>query len=145
MANVPGYVISTKALKADVALRDSKKLAGQVEVEKKNVEQAEKEAAAATGEAAEKAKVKLETARKNLAAVEEEYKKAAALAEGAKELDNNPVGTGPYTLEEGNPGNYLKVKRNPNWWFAKFIGQDMPYLTGSKSASSPIPRSDWRI
>ena len=94
MANVPGYMISTKALKADVALRESKKLAGQVETEKKNVEQAEKEAAAATGEAAEKAKDKLEAAKKKLASLEEEYKKAAALAEGAKELDNNPVGTG---------------------------------------------------
>ena len=35
MSNVPGYMISTKALKADVALRDSKKLAGQVEKERK--------------------------------------------------------------------------------------------------------------
>ncbi len=136
----PGYVISAKALKADVALRDSKQLARQVEREKKNVEQAEKEAAAATGEAAEKAKAKLETARKKLATLEEEYKKAAALAEGAKELDNNPVGTGPYMLEEGNPGNYVKLKRNPNWWFGKFIGRpDMPYFDGIKVSVIPDP------
>ena len=96
-----------------VALREYKKLAGQLEREKKNVEQAEKEAAAATGEAAEKAKAKLETARKKLAPLEEEYKKAAALAEGAKDLDNNPVGTGPYMFEEGNPGKFFEVKKEP--------------------------------
>ena len=145
MANVPGYMISTKALKADAALRDTKKLARHVEKEKKNAERAEKEAATATGEAADNAKVKLEAARKRLAEVEEKYKATAALAEGAKELDNYPVGTGPYMLEEGNPGNYLKIKRNPNWWFAKFIGQDMPFIDGSKSASSPIPLCGWPI
>jgi peptide/nickel transport system substrate-binding protein len=139
MANVPGFVISAKALKADVALRESKQLAGQVGREKKNVEQAEKEVTAATGEAAEKAKAKLEMARKKLASLEEEYKKAAALAAGAKELDNNPVGSGPYIFEEGNPGNYLKLKRNPNWWFAKFIGRDMPYYDGIKVNIIPDP------
>ena len=139
MSNVPGYVISAKALKADVALREYKELARQVEREKKNVAQAEKEAAAATGEAAEKAKAKLEAAKKKLAPLEEEYKKTAVLTEGAKELDNNPVGTGPYMFEEGNPGNYLKLKRNPNWWFAKFIGMDMPYYDGIKINVIPDP------
>jgi peptide/nickel transport system substrate-binding protein len=140
MANVPGYVISAKALKADVALRDSKKLARQAETEKKNVEQAEKEAAAATGDAAEKAKEKLEGAKKKLASVEGEYKKAAALAEGAKELDHNPVGTGQFMLDEASPGNYLKLKRNPNWWFGKFIGRpDMPYLDGLHVSIIPDP------
>jgi peptide/nickel transport system substrate-binding protein len=139
MSYTTGYAISAKALKADVALRNYKKLAAQVEKEKKNVEQAEKEATAATGEAAEKAKTKLEGARKKLAALEEEYKKTAALAEGAKELDNNPVGTGPYMLEEGSPGNYLKLKRNPNWWFAKFIGMDMPYFDGIRVNVIPDP------
>jgi ABC-type transport system substrate-binding protein len=139
MSNVPGYVISAKALKADVALRESKQLAGQVEREKKNVAEAEKEVAASTGEVAEKAKAKLEAARKKLAPLEEEYKKAAALAAGAKELDNNPVGTGPWIFEEGNPGNYLKLKRNPNWWFAKFVGMDMPYYDGIKTNIIPDP------
>jgi ABC-type transport system substrate-binding protein len=139
MASVPGFIISTKALKADVALRDSKQLAGQVEKEKKNVAEVDKEAAAAAGEAAEKVKAKLEAARKKLAALEEEYKKAAALAEGAKELDNNPVGSGSYMFEEGNPGNYLKLKRNPNWWFAKFMGSDMPYYDGMKINVIPDP------
>jgi peptide/nickel transport system substrate-binding protein len=140
MAGATGYIISAKALKADVALRDSKLMTRQVESEKKNVEQAEKEAAGATGEAADKAKAKLETARKKLASLEEEFKKTAALAAGAKDLDNNPVGTGPFMLDEGNPGNYLKLKRNPNWWFARFIGRpEMPYFDGIKNSVIPDP------
>lgn len=139
MSYATGYAMSAKALKADVALRDSKRFAGQVEREKKNVDQAEKEAAAASGEAVDKAKAKLETARKKLASLEEEFKKAAALAEGAKDMDTNPVGTGPYILEEGSPGNYVKLKRNPNWWFAKFIGRDMPYFDGMRVNVIPDP------
>jgi peptide/nickel transport system substrate-binding protein len=130
MASVPGFMISTKALKADVAIRDSKKLAGQVEREKKNVEAAEKEGNAA----------KVEAAKKRLATIEEQYKKAAALAEGAKELDNNPVGTGQFMLDETSPGNFYRIKRNPNWWFGKFIGkQDMPYLDGMQLNIIPDP------
>jgi peptide/nickel transport system substrate-binding protein len=140
MANVPGYMISTKALKADVALREVKKLAGQVEREKKNVADAEKEVATAAGEAAEKAKAKLEAAKKKLAPIEEQYKKAAALAEGAKPLDNFPVGTGSMMFEEGSPGNYLRIKRNPNWWFGRFIGRpDMPYFDGINVSIIPDP------
>ncbi|MBI4764493.1 MAG: ABC transporter substrate-binding protein [Deltaproteobacteria bacterium] len=82
---------------------------------------------------------KLEAARKKSAALEEDYKRATALAEGAKELDNNPVGSGPYRFEEGSPGNYLKLKRNPNWWFAKFVGMDMPYFDGMKVNVIPDP------
>jgi peptide/nickel transport system substrate-binding protein len=139
MANVPGYVISAKALKADVALRESKRLAAQLEKEKKNLLEAEKEMAAG-GEGSEKAKVKGEAVKKKLADLEEEYKKWAPLAEGAKEVDNHPVGTGPYIFEEGSPGNYLKLKRNPNWWFGKFIGKpDMPYFDGIKVSVIPDP------
>jgi peptide/nickel transport system substrate-binding protein len=130
MSNVPGYMISTKALKADVAIRESKKLAPQVEREKKNVADAEKEGNAA----------KIEAARKKLAAVEEQYKKAAALAEGAKELDNFPVGTGQFIFDEASPGNFYRIKRNPNWWFAKFIGKpEMPYVDGIQTNIIPDP------
>ena len=116
----------------------AKRLAGQVDREKKNVADAEKEVAAATGEAAEKAKAKLEAAKKKLATLEEQYKKAAALAEGAKPLDNDPVGTGSMMFEEGSPGNYLKLKRNPNWWFGKFIGRpDMPYCRRTQCQYHP--------
>lgn len=140
MASVPGYVLSAKALKADVALRESKKLARQVEREKQKVKSAEKDAASVTGDAAAKANAKLEVGRKKLAEAEDKYKKASALAEGAKEFDSNPVASGPFMLEEGSPGNYVKLKRNPNWWFAKFIGRpDMPYFDGFKVNVIPDP------
>ncbi|MBW1711233.1 MAG: hypothetical protein JRJ73_15385, partial [Deltaproteobacteria bacterium] len=49
----------------------------------------------------------------------------------ATPLDNQAVGTGRFMVEEGRPGNYLKLKRNPNWWFGKSIGlPDMPYFDG---------------
>jgi peptide/nickel transport system substrate-binding protein len=130
MSNVPGYMISTKALKADVAIRESKKLAPQVDKEKKNVADAEKEGNAA----------KIEAAKKKLATLEEQYKKFSALAEGAKELDNYPVGTGYVMFDEASPGNYARFKRNPNWWFAKFIGKpDMPYIDGLQVSVIPDP------
>ena len=43
-------------------------------------------------------------------------------------------------FEEGSPGNYLKLKRNPNWWFGKFIGNpDMPYFDGLHVSIIPDP------
>jgi len=140
MAGVPGMMISTKALKADAALRDSKKLERQIEREKKKAADAEREAAAATGEAAEKAKSKLEDSKKKLASLEEQYKKAAGLAQNAKPLDNYPVGTGMMMFDEASPGNYLKLKRNPNWWFGKFAGRpDMPYFDAINVSIIPDP------
>jgi hypothetical protein len=56
------------------------------------------QAAAATGEAAEKAKDKLDKARKVFAVLDEQYKKTAALAEGAKELDTMHVSADQYPL-----------------------------------------------
>ncbi len=55
-----------------------------------------------------------------------------ALEEGGpKAMDNHAVGTGRFMFEEGRPGNYLKLKRNPNWWFGKSIGHpEMPYFDG---------------
>jgi peptide/nickel transport system substrate-binding protein len=139
MASVPGMALSAKALKGDVALREAKKLARQVEREKEKVKQLEKEASG-SGESAAQAKEKLEKAQKALAELEEKYKKAAELAAGAKEFDTHPVGSGPFMFEEGSPGNYVKLKRNPNWWFAQFIGiPDMPYLDGVRVNVIPDP------
>lgn len=54
-----------------------------------------------------------------------------ALRADADKYDTQPYGTGPYMLEEASPGNFLKLKRNPNWWFAKASGHpDMPYFDG---------------
>jgi peptide/nickel transport system substrate-binding protein len=51
-----------------------------------------------------------------------------------------PVGTGPFILEEAKPGNYLQVKRNPNWWFGRSIGRpEMPYFDGVKVIVIPDP------
>jgi len=53
------------------------------------------------------------------------------LKEGPKKYDTHPSGTGPYILEDRSPGNFIKVKRNPNWWFGKSIGKpNMPYFDG---------------
>jgi peptide/nickel transport system substrate-binding protein len=83
---------------------------------------------------------KIEAEKKKLADLEEKYKRAATLAEGAKELDNYPVGTGNLMFDEASPGNYIRLKRNPNWWFAKFIGKpDMPYIDGIQNKVIPDP------
>jgi peptide/nickel transport system substrate-binding protein len=134
MATTPGYMISKKALEGDVALIEAKKLEGKLKTAKKKLDKAEKKAQKAQaqgGEKAKKAMAKAEKARKKVDKIEEQYAKAAEKAKGAKPLDKYPVGTGRYMYEEGRPGNYLKLKRNPNWWFAKSIGQpDMPYPDG---------------
>jgi peptide/nickel transport system substrate-binding protein len=50
------------------------------------------------------------------------------------------VGTGPFMLEDAKPGNYLKVKRNPNWWFGKSVGRPaMPYFDGILVTIIPDP------
>lgn len=65
---------------------------------------------------------------------------AKALQEGAEKYDSAPQGTGSYIMEEGSPGNYLKLKRNPNWWFAKASGNpDMPYFDGILVTIIPDP------
>lgn len=54
--------------------------------------------------------------------------------------DTHPVGTGPYLLDEASPGNFVRVKRNPNWWFAKASGNpDMPYFDGIVVTIIPDP------
>jgi peptide/nickel transport system substrate-binding protein len=65
---------------------------------------------------------------------------AAALKKDSAGFDTNPVGTGPFIFEEASPGNFLKLKRNPNWWFAKASGNpDMPYFDGVLVSVIPDP------
>jgi peptide/nickel transport system substrate-binding protein len=65
---------------------------------------------------------------------------AKALQADAAKYDNQPQGTGPFSLEEASPGNFLKFKRNPNWWFAKASGNpDMPYFDGIQVNIIPDP------
>ena len=64
----------------------------------------------------------------------------AALAKGADATDAHPVGTGAYLLDAASPGNYVRVKRNPDWWFARESGHpEMPYFDGIDVAIIPDP------
>jgi peptide/nickel transport system substrate-binding protein len=63
-----------------------------------------------------------------------------ALRDDVDKYDGQPQGTGPYLVEEGSPDNFLKLKRNPNWWFAKASGNpDMPYFDGILITIVPDP------
>lgn len=66
---------------------------------------------------------------------------AAALQQDPKRFESTaPVGLGPYIVEEASPGNFLKLKRNPNWWLAKALGRpDMPYFDGMLISVIPDP------
>ncbi len=129
MASVPAFMISAKALKADRALMMSQKLTRKLKKAKAKAVKAEKKAAASG--ATEKAKAKAKKLRKKADKLAAELAPYKELAKGAKKLDTNPVGSGPYMLEEAKPGNYLKMKRNPDWWFGKAIDMpDMPYFDG---------------
>lgn len=131
MGTTPGYIISKKALEGDMALKELKKIEKKREIYRGKVSKQEEEAKTKSGDESVKALKKLEREKKALAEVEAEYQETAKKAEGAFDVDTHAVGTGRYMFEEGRPGNYLKLKRNPNWWFGKSIGQpDMPYPDG---------------
>ena len=127
IAYPPGKIVSAKALKADVALMQAKKLEGKIKTARKKVTKAEKKAK----KGGEKALKKQKKLKKNLAKMENELAKAQAVSKGAISTDKHGVGTGRYIVEDARPGNYLKFKRNPNWWFGKSINQpEMPYFDG---------------
>jgi peptide/nickel transport system substrate-binding protein len=108
-ANVPGWMISTKALKGDAAVAKYQDLEDKLY----DAKEAKRPA-------------------KEIATLEKQIKKAKAAAEEVVSVDEWAVGTGPMMVEEARPGNYLKLKRNPDWWFGKSIGKpDMPYYDGS--------------
>ncbi|MCP4751982.1 MAG: ABC transporter substrate-binding protein [Proteobacteria bacterium] len=132
MATVPGYIISQKALSGDVALIQQEKLIGKIAAAKKKIAKLQQKAKKAKGSQKEKkALAGLKKARRKLVDLETEAAEVAVRAKDAKNVDSNPVGTGRYMLEEGRPGNYLKLKRNPNWWFGQAIGRpEMPYADG---------------
>ncbi|MCP4749424.1 MAG: ABC transporter substrate-binding protein [Proteobacteria bacterium] len=143
MAYVPGYIMSAEALKSAVALRDSKKLALKARSARRKAEKAAKKVKRAEGKGAkklEKARAKAKKALKAAARAEEKARIAAEKTKEYKALDTHPVGSGRFILEEASPGNYLKLKRNPNWWFGKSVGHpDMPYFDGVKAIVIPDP------
>jgi len=131
-ANVPGWLISTKALKADVAMKSVERLKGKIKLAEKKVSKAEKKAKKTSGKKAKKAAKKLKKERKKLARLNKQMAEAQVLAKGAKSLDEWAVGSGPWMVEEVSPDNKYVTKRNPNWWFGKAVGKpDMPYFDGN--------------
>lgn len=65
----------------------------------------------------------------------------AALRGDQSLLDSEPVGTGAYMFADASPDNYIKLKRNPNWWFAAASGNsDMPYFDEIVVSVIPDPQ-----
>ncbi|MCP4751914.1 MAG: ABC transporter substrate-binding protein [Proteobacteria bacterium] len=127
MSYAPGFVMSAKALKADKALITVEKLEKRLKRLRAKAEKTEK-AAAASG-ATKKEKRKAKKARAKVDAMAAKLAPLKQIARNAKKYDTNPVGSGRYMVDEAKPGNYLKLKRNPNWWFGQSIGKpDMPYF-----------------
>lgn len=130
-ANVPGWVMSEKALRGGDASKEAQRLADKVKLAERKVQRAEKKAQKATGSNAEKAAQKAQKEREKLEELQKQLETAKAAAEGAKDMDEWAVGSGPWMLEEVRPDNVIRVKRNPNWWFGKSIGKpEMPYYDG---------------
>lgn len=118
-----GFLISQKALAGDVLIREAK----EAEAEARKLEQK----AAQSGKEEDRAEAQKAA---------EAARQAVEAAKDQKSTDQYPVGTGPYMLEEAKPGNYLKVKRNPNWWFGRTVGRpDMPYFDGIIVTIIPDP------
>jgi peptide/nickel transport system substrate-binding protein len=130
MATVPGYMISKKALEGERALKELGKVEKKIKRSRAKIAKWEKAAKGQTGEKAQKTIKKIAKEKKKAADVEKLVAELRVKAKGAKNVDTHPVGTGPFMLEEGKPGNYLKLKRNPNWWFGQAMGVDMPFFDG---------------
>jgi len=138
-----GFVISAEALKKDVALRESTQAAraarkartkAAVDMQKAKKMQSEGQAEAKA------ALAKAEQAAKEATDREAKTRELEAKAKGHRGTDVNPVGTGPYMLEDASPDNFLKMKRNPNWWFGQSVGRpDMPYFDGILITIIPDP------
>jgi len=132
MATVPGFMISPKALKKDVAFHRVGKLEKTIIAAKKKIQKAQAKADKATGKKVAKAKKKVKKEQNKLAKLEKELAEKKEMIVGFTPLDKKGVGAGKYMLEEGKPGNYFKVKRNPNWWFGQSVGDPlMPYPDGA--------------
>ena len=137
MASVPGFAISPDALKKDHALSETKRLKRRLVSLERKMKKAEKMLSKdETDETIKKA----DAARKNVTDIESSIAELEVLAKDATSLDTNPIGTGQFMLERNSPGNYIKLRSNPNWWFGKSIGiPEMPYVEGIKVSVIPDP------
>ncbi|MCP4754001.1 MAG: ABC transporter substrate-binding protein [Proteobacteria bacterium] len=130
-----GFLISAKALETDVLLKKSKQLTAQAKRFRKKADKAAKKA----GRSA-KAAAKAKKAEKKAAKLEKQATKLAAEMIGKKSTDVHPVGTGAFMFDSALPGNWIKLKRNPNWWFGRSIGNtEMPYFDGIRTTVIPDP------
>jgi peptide/nickel transport system substrate-binding protein len=63
-----------------------------------------------------------------------------ALREDPRKCDNHPVGTGPYLFDDRSPGAWIRLKRNPDWWYGKSVGHpEMPYFEAILTTVIPDP------
>lgn len=135
------FQISAKALAGDILIREAKKLASKSKRADKKAGKAAKKARKLTKSndpGAEAAVKKADKLKKEALELTAAAKKTVAKAKGLKSTDTWPVGTGPFMLEDASPGNYLQLKRNPNWWFGRTIGRpEMPYFDGIKVVVIP--------
>ena len=125
------YTLSPKALAGDSAAKEANSLEKKLKNSAKKLAKMEKKAkkAAAKGQSTAKTDKKIKKAKKKHAKLEKQYAKVMKTASGAKLTDRYPVGTGPYMYDDRSSGNWIKLKRNPNYWYAKKSGQpDMPYF-----------------
>jgi len=133
IASVPGFMISEKALKADAALSKIKILSRRLIRAKRKAKKLSQQAHKNPD-----MKTKAEKASKHVDELESTINALTQLTQHSKSLDTNPVGTGQYILEQSSPGNYIKLIRNPDWWFGKTVGRpDMPYFDGIKISIIP--------
>ena len=142
MAGPAGYAISKNALERDLVLLKSAKLFKSLKTLRKKMAKQEKKmrkVESKDDKKYRKFKKGADKLRKKLVTQENELAKYTAMVKGHKKTDVSPIGTGRYKLEAGDPGNFLKLKRNPNWWFAKKIGRDMPYFDGIVVRVIPDP------
>ncbi|MBW2622420.1 MAG: hypothetical protein JRD68_05905 [Deltaproteobacteria bacterium] len=134
-----GFIISAKALRGDVLLREIKTTEKSLKKTNKKLAKLEKKSTKTEKDTAKIAKLKKEVAKLtgNIAKWKEE-------SAGHINTDLMPVGTGAYMLEKASSGNFIKMKRNPNWWFGQSIGRpDMPYFDGI--INTVIPDSAIRL
>ena len=120
-ATVPGFMISPKALENEMLLTKVKKIAGQAKKARKKANKAAKK----------DDKAKADKLAQKALAKEAEAKELAEKTKDIVSLDSHAVGSGKYMYDKASPGNFLRYKRNPNWWFGQSIGRpEMPYPDG---------------
>ena len=136
-----GFQISEKALRGDVALRELKSANKKIKTLTKKLDKAKSKYKKTRGKSGEaKSLKKLKKAKKALDQAQNTVQKWADISRGHIKTDLNPVGTGAFMYHDASPGNYLKLKRNPNWWFGKTIGKpEMPYFEEIRITVIPDP------